>query len=324
MKAVQLKAYGGADQLFIGEAPTPEPGPDELLVRVASASVNRADILQRQGKYPPPSGASEILGLDIAGEVVHACGDWKPGDKLFGLVSGGAYAEFCTIHRDMAMPLPRNLTFDHAAAIPEVFLTAFQSLFLIGNLRPDQTVLIHAGASGVGTAAIQLVRLADCRAIVTTSSTEKIEMCRKLGAAAGINYKEGPFAPKVLEATAGRGVDVVLDFIGASYFKQNLECLATDGRIIVLSTLGGSRIDSVDLRELMKKRAFLLPTTLRNRSLEYKIDLTKKFSDFALTEFRSSNLEPVVDKVFPWEQVADAHRYVEENRNIGKVVLKIK
>ncbi|OUM84644.1 MAG: NADPH:quinone oxidoreductase [Bacillus thermozeamaize] len=326
MKAVLVKEPGGPEQLMIGEFPRPKPREREILIRVKATAVNRADISQRQGKYPPPPGASPIMGLEVAGiveAVGSACTRWKPGDKVFGLLPGGGYAEYAVMHEELAMPVLPGMTFEEAAAIAEVFLTAYQCLFWLGGLDKGQQVLIHAGASGVGTAAIQLVREAGGRSIVTAGSAEKLVACQKMGADVTINYKEGPFAEKVLAATGGRGADIILDFVGASYWKDNLAAIATEGRWIIISTLGGHEVPVLDLRRLMAKRITLVGTTLRSRSEDYKIRLTQAFASFALPLFEQGRLAPVIDSVFPWEEVAAAHRYMEENRNIGKIILKV-
>lgn len=324
MRAVLVREPGGPEVLEFGEVPRPEPGLHEVLVRVKAASVNRADILQRQGKYPPPPGASPILGLDIAG-VVEALGPevrrWRPGDRVFGLLSGGGYAEYATIHEELAMPIPEALSFEEAAAIPEVFLTAYQALFWLGRLRSGEWVLIHAGASGVGTAAIQLARDRGAHVAVTAGSPEKIKACMALGAEITVNYKEEPFGEAVSRAIGG--VDLIVDFVGAPYWKTNLEILRTDGRLVLLATLGGGRVPDFDLRVLLRKRLTLMGSTLRNRDLDYKIRLTREFADYALPRFASGRLKPVIDSIFPWEKVADAHRRMEANENIGKIVLKI-
>jgi NADPH:quinone reductase-like Zn-dependent oxidoreductase len=223
MKAILVKEPGDVDQLYIGEFPKPEPREGELLVKVKATALNRADLLQRRGKYPPPPGASTVIGLEMSGvveDVGPRSSGWRPGDRVFGLLPGGGYAEYAVIHERMAVLIPENLSFEEAAAIPEVFLTAFQTLFWLGKLMEGERVLIHAGASGVGTAAIQLVREAGATSIVTASSKQKLEACRRLGAEIIINYKEGPFAPKILDTTEGRGVDLILDFVGAPYWRN--------------------------------------------------------------------------------------------------------
>lgn len=324
MKAILLKKHGDASQLYVGEYQTPEPAEHEILVKLKATALNRADILQRRGLYPSPPGASPILGLEISGIVEKLgskCTKWQLGDRVCGLVAGGGYAEYATIHEDMAMPIPKNLHFEDAAAIPEVFLTAFKALFLIGGLQEKQTVLIHAGASGVGTAAIQLAREIGAKAIVTTGSQEKISACLELGAMAGFNYHEGEFAPKVLETTNGDGVNLIVDFVGASYLAQNITCLAPDGCMVILSLLGGWQAENLDLRAVLMKRLRIIGSSLRGRSLAYKIKLTEALAQFALPKFADGSLKPVIDCIFPWERVSAAHLYMEANKNIGKIVL---
>jgi putative PIG3 family NAD(P)H quinone oxidoreductase len=326
MRAILVKEPGGAEQLYLGEYPTPRPGAGELLVRVQATALNRADILQRRGHYPPPPGASPILGLEIAGVVEKAgseCTRFREGDQVFGLLAGGGYAEYAVIPESLAMPIPEHLDFTEAAAIAEVFLTAFQAMFWLADLQPGQRVLIHAGASGVGTAAIQLAKEAGFIPIVTAGTEEKLAFCRKLGAVAAFNYKEGPFAPEVMKATDGEGVHAVLDFVGAPYWHQNVECLTTDGRLILISALGGVKVGEVNLAPLLAKRIHVIGTTLRARSLTYKARLVDEFTRFAWERFADGRLRPIVDRVWPWTQVQEAHRYMEENRNIGKIVLRV-
>ncbi len=326
MKAVVVRQPGGPEQLAIGEAPTPVPAAGELLVRVHAAALNRADILQRQGNYPPPPGASEILGLDMAGVVEAAgpgCRIHRSGDRVCGLLPGGGYAQYAVLPEALAIPIPEGWSFEQAAAVPEVFLTAFQTLFWIGRLEAGERALIHAGASGVGTAAIQLAREAGAKVLATAGSEEKCTACRALGAVVAVNYRQGPFAERVLEATAGEGVDLILDFVAAPYFAQNLSILRTDGRLVLISTLGGGTVRELKLGNLIARRLQVTGTTLRGRSVDYKARLTRDFKGFALERFARGALKPVVDRCFPWEQVADAHRHMEANQNTGKIVLSI-
>ncbi|OYD07365.1 NAD(P)H-quinone oxidoreductase [Paludifilum halophilum] len=326
MKAVLMDQQGGADQLRLGEAPAPKLTDDELLIRVKATALNRADIAQREGKYPPPPGASPLLGLEMAGvveEVGANCSGWSKGDPVFGLLPGGGYAEYAVIPGDMAMPIPEGLSFEEAAAIAEVFLTAYQTLFWLGSLEKDQRVLIHAGASGVGTAAIQLAKWAGARVFVTAGSEKKLDVCRKLGADHGINYKEEAFDTEVKKATEGEGVDLILDFIGASYWEKNMASLGLDGTLVLISTLSGTRLDHFNLAPFLAKRIQVIGTTLRSRSLSYKIRLSQDFSRNALPLFEDGRLKPVVDRVFPMEEVQEAHRYMEANKNIGKIILRI-
>ncbi len=325
MQAIRVRQPGGPEQLYLGAYPEPVPGEGELLVRVEATALNRADLMQREGRYPPPPGASEILGLELAGTVAAlgpGCEGRCVGDRVFGLLPGGGYARYAVLPLRMAMPVPANLSFEEAAAIPEVFLTAFQALFWLGDLREGQRVLVHAGASGVGTAAIQLANVVGARAIVTASAP-KHAACLDLGAELAIDYKTEAFAERVLAATGGRGVDLILDFIGAPYFKGNVEALALDGRLVLLSMLGGSRVEALDLRALFGKRLHVLFTTLRSRSLAYKIDLTQDFARRMLPRFEDGSLRPVIDAVYNWTEVQAAHRYMGENRNTGKIVLRV-
>jgi putative PIG3 family NAD(P)H quinone oxidoreductase len=311
--------------LYIGEASDPIPSEKELLVRVKATALNRADLLQKRGLYPPPPGASPILGLEMAGVVEKtgsAVTDCKPGDRVCALLPGGGYAELVTIPSEMAMRIPDNLSFEEAAAIPEVFLTAYLCLFVLGGIKPGYRVLIHAGASGVGTAAIQLVREAGATSIVTASTDKKREACLKLGASLALDYKDSPFEPEVRKATDGKGVNIILDSVGAAYWQQNINCLAVDGRLVLIATMGGSKVDMLDLRQVLSRRLQIIGSTLRSRSLEEKIELTRQYADFALPRFADGRLVPVIDKVWDWQEANEAHKYMEENKNIGKIVLR--
>ena len=325
MKAILVKEPGGPEQLILEEYKKPSPKPGELLVRVHATALNRADILQREGKYPPPKGASPILGLEIAGEVEEAgsnCTRFRKGDKVFGLLPGGGYAEFAVIDEAMAMPVPENLTMQEAAAIPEVFLTAWQALAWIAKLQEGERVLIHAGASGVGTAAIQLAKALKAE-VITTASASKLKTCLNLGASKAIDYKATPFDEEVKAFTNGEGVDVIVDFIAGPYFNQNLDCLRLDGRLVILASLGGGKVEAPDLRKILVKRLQIIGSTLRSRARDYQVQLTYDMSRFALPLFQSGALKPVIDSVFDWYDVADAHRYMEQNKNIGKIVLQV-
>lgn len=326
MRAILVKKPGDPDQLYLGDYPTPEPAAHEIRIRVRATALNRADLLQRRGLYPPPPGASPILGLDVAGEVDKVGAGvttWQPGDRVCALLPGGGYAEYAVLHEAMAMPIPAGLEFNDAAAIPEVFLTAFQALVWLGDLQAGEVVLIHAGASGVGTAAIQLARLLGARPFVTASKAEKLAACRELGAELAINYRQEEFAERVLAATGDRGADLIIDFIGAPYLDANVRSAAVDGRIVFLAMMGGRHLESFDLRVLMQKRLRLEGSTLRSRSDDYKLRLTRAFAEQALPRFETGELRPVVDRVFAWSEAAAAHRYMEENRNIGKIILAV-
>ncbi len=325
MKAVIVKKPGGAGGLALGESAIPVPEGNEVLVKVRSAGLNRADILQREGKYPAPKGASNILGLEIAGEI-HSLGKnvkrWKIGDKVFGLLPGGGYAEYAAINELMANPIPPGLTYEQAAAIPEVFLTAFQALIWHSGLKKDERVLIHAGASGVGTAAIQIAGAMGAE-IFITASAGKHEICRKLGAKFTIDYKNEDFASRINELTEKQGVDVIIDFIAGPYFSKNLSSLARDGRLILLATLGGGKTGDADVRQILTKRLTIIGSTLRSRTLDYQIKLNNDFINFGFNKFENGVLKPVVDRVFSWNDISEAHRYMEANKNTGKIVLNI-
>jgi len=325
MRAVLVFQEGDPEHMTIGEVPTPSPGADEVRVRVHATALNRADTFQRRGHYPPPEGASTILGLEMAG-VVEETGDgvidWHEGDRVFSLLAGGGYAEQVVVHKDLLMAVSPGLSMREAAAIPEVFLTAYQALHWLGGLQSGHQVLIHAGASGVGTAAIQLAKDAGACPYVTASAP-KHDVCRDLGAEAAIDYESEDFAARVDALTDGDGVHIIIDFIGAPYFHQNVASLAMDGRIVQLATLGGSTVEEVSLRDLMAKRVHLLTSTLRNRSLDYKIQLTQEFASDVLPEFVDGQMQPVIDSTYDWTEVADAHRRMENNENAGKIVLVI-
>ena len=325
MKAILVQESGSASQLVMGSWPTPRPGKQEILVKVAATALNRADILQRRGKYPPPEGASPILGLEMAGEVIEvgkSVSQWKVGDRVCGLLAGGGYAEFAVIHEDMALAIPDRLSMEQAAALPEVFLTAYQGLFWLGKLVKGESVLIHAGASGVGTAAIQLAHSIGAK-IFVTASPSKHEGCLELGANKAIDYRSENFEDVILRETLDEGVDLILDFIAAPYFQQNLNCLRMDGRLIILALMGGMKVKEAHLGNILRKRLSIHGSTLRNRSLEYKIALTAEFKAFAWEQIAEGQIQPVVDSVYDWASVSEAHSHMESNKNIGKIILSI-
>ncbi len=320
MKAVLYDQSGAPDVLYIGDAPDPIPVPGELLVRVHATALNRADLLQRGGTYPPPPGASPILGLEIAGEVVHETAGFRVGDRVMGVVTGGAYAEYCTIPAGMAMHIPERFTFAEAAAIPEAFLTAYLNLFTFGRLQAGESVLIHAGASGVGTAAIQLAKAVGARVFVTAGSEEKLTLCQLLGADEIINYKIESFRERIKTSTQGRGVNMILDFIGESYWNDNLASLVRGGRLLLIGSMGG-KSDGITIGSIMQKNLTVTGTTLRATPLDQKVRLTTEFSEFALDRLIRGELRPVIDRVMSWTQVIDAHRLMHANANLGKIVL---
>lgn len=327
MRAVQVVNPGPESRLKIGEVPTPVTASNEVLIKVEATALNRADLLQRLGKYPPPKGASEILGLEVAGTIVQTspeCTYYREGDRVIALLSGGGYAEYVAVPYLHVMRLPDELSFDQGAAIPEVFLTAHQALFQLGRLLFDDHVLIHAGASGVGTAAIQLAKHTDAKVYVTASKA-KHDKCLALGADLAIDYKSEDFEAVILEKTEGRGVDLVIDFVGAPYFKKNLGALAMDGQLVLLAMMGGSKIEQLNLRDLFKKRIQVKTSTLRSRSLSYKAELVEEFwTEFGAPLFSEGKLKPVIDRVFDWHEVEKAHAYMASNQNVGKIVMRVR
>ncbi len=326
MKAIIITEPGGPDNMQWQETADPVAGPGEVLVRVRASALNRADTLQRRGLYPPPPGASGILGMEIAGEIISSGSElpapWEVGQPVMALVSGGAYAEQVTVPVGQLIAKPANLSFEQAAAIPEAFLTAYLNLFRLGDLKAGETVLIHAGGSGIGTAAIQLAHEAGARVLVTAGSDEKLERCRQLGADELVNYRAGSWADRVKDLTGGQGVNLILDFIGADYAEANINSLTLNGRLVLIGQLSGGKA-SLDLGTIMRKRLHILGTTLRPRSLEDKADLTRSLVEFSHERFVDGRLQPVLDRVFPVEQAAEAHRYMESNASFGKIVLKV-
>ncbi len=323
MKAVTIPSYGTADQLQLDQVEKPVPGDQQLLIKVCAAGVNRADILQRKGYYPPPSGASEIMGLEVSGEVVEAgskAQHWL-GKSVMGLLSGGGYAEYVAVDQGLVLPVPAGLDIISAAGVMEAFLTAYQALHWLAKLQPHEKLLIHAGGSGVGTAAIQLARM-NKAVIWITASKSKHSLCTKLGADHCIDYHEQEFA-EIINQQLPEGVDIVMDFIGAPYFSSNLKCLTLDGRLVMQGFMGGSGVSALDLAPILKKRLKIMGSTLRSRSLLYRQELIANFKRDCYLALKEKLIFPVIDRVFSIEQVADAHRYMEENRNGGKILLKL-
>lgn len=326
MKAIIRTDDGGPEVLQLGEIPSPNPTETQVLVDVHATALNRADMIQRRGGYPPPPGDSEVLGLEIAGTVSavgRAVKEVSKGDRVFGLVGGGGYAEQAVIDYRMAMPMPDEWTFEQAAAVPEVFFTASDNIFTQGELSAGETILIHAGGSGVGTAGVQISHHAGAKVFITAGTPEKIENCKALGAEEGINYKESDFVAEILRLTDRQGVDVVVDFIGATYLERNLSVLKTKGRLLQLGLISGS-VTEINLNTVMRNRLRLIGSVLRTRSLDEKIDVTQRFMDRWLPELASGKIQPIVDTVFPLAHVQEAHAYMEANRNFGKIILKVR
>ncbi|XP_038155504.1 quinone oxidoreductase PIG3 isoform X2 [Cyprinodon tularosa] len=329
MQAVCVDVPGGPENLVLRSIPRPEPKDGEVLIKVHAAALNRADLLQRRGLYPPPAGESDIIGLEVAG-TVDTLGqrlkrNWKPDDRVMALLCGGGYAEYVSVSEELLMPVPNNLTFCQAAAVPEAWLTAFQLLVFIAQVKAGEVVLVHAGASGVGTAAVQLLRLFGAVPIVTAGSQEKLQMAEELGAAAGFNYKEECFMQGVHSFSGGKGANVILDCVGGSNWEKNLSSLAVDGRWVLYGTMGGRTVEGDLLGKLLSKRGHLLCSLLRSRSLQYKAELIQAFEERVLPYFsgQAATLRPVIDSTFKMEDVAEAHRHMEANRNMGKIIINV-
>lgn len=326
MRAAVITEPGGPDVLKVMEVDDPVPGPEDILVDVKASALNRADMLQRQGAYPAPFGSpSEIPGLEFSGVVLEV-GDrvdsLKEGDNVFGLLGGGGYASRTITHHRMAVKIPAGWDFVQAAATPEVYLTAYDALFNRGNLQMGENVLIHAAGSGVGTAAVQLAHQAGAFVFGTAGSAEKLAGATDLGMNVGINYREQDFAEVIKAVTSGAGVDVLIDFIGAPYWDKNIASLAVLGRLVEVGLMGGTKME-VDLRPLMAKRLQVCGTGLRGRTLGEKLEVTSQFRRHVLPHLASGSMKPIVDRTFPLEEVAEAHKYMETNANFGKIVLTI-
>jgi len=325
MRAVVIESFGEPDVLVVREVPDPEPGPDEVLVEVVSSALNRADLLQRRGLYPGPPAEFDIPGMEFAGRVV-AVGTRvtgrSVGDAVMGIVAGSAHAELLVVHERQTASVPEALALDAAGAVPEVFITAFDALVVQGGLTSGRVALVHAGASGVGTAAIQIARAVGADAIVTTSAG-KVEACRDLGATVVVDYGSADFVQAALEHTGGRGVDVVLDVVGGDYLDRNVRALRVGGRIVQVGVMGGGQTP-FNLGMLLPKRATVVGTVLRGRPLEEKIAVTQRFAQELVPLFADGRLVPVIDSRFPLDGVADAHRRMESNANVGKIVLEVR
>ena len=323
MRAIEIAQPGGPDVLRVAELDVPRPDDGSVLVRVAAAGVNRPDILQRLGKYPPPPGASPIPGLEIAGTIVESRSSrWNTGDVVCALVAGGGYAEYCTAPAEQCLAVPQGVSVEHAAAIPETFFTVWTNLFDRGRLRHGETVLIHGGTSGIGTTAIQLAGAFGATAIATAGSDEKCEACRRLGAARAINYRTEDFVAAVADATRNTGVDVVLDIIGGDYAARNIECLGMNGRLVQIGLLGGARA-TINLSPILQKRLTITGSTLRARSPQEKGAIARSLEEHVWPLFSAGRVRPIVSATYPLANAAEAHRALEAGEVIGKVVLTI-
>jgi NADPH2:quinone reductase len=325
MRAVAISAPGGPEVLALGEMPTPRPGPGQVLVKVAAAGVNRPDVAQRQGVYPPPPGHSPLPGLEIAGEVVEAgagTARWKPGDRVCALVNGGGYAEYCIAEETAALPVPAGFDMVRAAALPETFFTVWNNVFERGRLAAGEWFLVHGGSSGIGTTAIQLAKAFGARVMATAGSADKCRACLDLGADRAVNYKAEDFVAAAKDATGGKGVDVILDMVGGDYTDKNIVAAAEDGRIVQIATLGGAEA-KVNLARLMIKRVTLTGSTLRPRTREVKAGFARALEEKVWPLLAAGKVKVVLDSTFPLAEAAAAHRRLETSQHIGKIVLTV-
>jgi putative PIG3 family NAD(P)H quinone oxidoreductase len=323
MKAITIPSPGGPDALVLGDVPTPDFAPDEVLVQVAAAGVNRADLMQRQGFYPPPPGSSTYPGLEVSGTIRALGGDvtgWEVGNEVCALLSGGGYAEQVAVPATQLLPAPSGVSLVDAAALPEVVCTVWSNVFMTANLQPGQTILVHGGSSGIGTMAIQLARSIDARVAVTAGSAEKLEVCRALGAQILVNYREQDFEKVLADATQGLGADVILDNIGAKYLARNVGALAVNGRLVVIGLQGGAKAE-LDINALLRKCAAVIATSLRGRPGAEKAAIVAAVREHVWPLVESGRVKPVVHRTFPLAQAPEAHRILEASTNIGKVLL---
>ncbi|MGC2063902.1 MAG: NAD(P)H-quinone oxidoreductase [Thermodesulfovibrionales bacterium] len=326
MNYIEAREAGEPDVLRLVTGPVPQPQPDDVLIRVLVAGVNRPDVLQRKGLYPPPPNASPILGLEVAGEVV-AVGrevtEFMPGDRVCALTNGGGYAEYCLAPALQCLAWPEYYNAIRAAALPETYFTVWANLFEIGRLVPGESVLVHGGTSGIGVTAIQLACEFGCRVYATAGSQEKCTACLKLGAAAAINYREADFAERIREFTDGKGVSVVLDIVGAPYTARNLSCLAMDGRLIQIAVMQGSMVENLDLMSLMMRRLTITGSTMRPRTTPEKGLIARALREKVWPVLDAGRCGPVIHQVFPLTGAADAHRLMESSTHIGKIMLRV-
>ncbi len=325
MKAITITTPGGPEVLKIEESPLPQPGPDDVLIKVAAAGVNRADIYQRQGNYKAPDGLPQhIPGLEVAG-TIEQCGAnvtrWKVGDKVCALLGGGGYAEYCVAPAGNCLPLPDGFTFEEGAALPEVYFTIWSNLYDRAKLQPGESLLVHGGSSGIGTAAIQLGAAMGNTVYVTAGSDDKCMFCEQLGATKAINYKKQNFGDEIIEVTKGTGVNVILDMVGGPYLQHNLECLAPEGRLVYINTMLG-RTGEVDLGLIMHKRLTVTGSTLRSRETAFKDAIARSLEEKVWPMLNAGKIKPVIHAVYQAEDAPTAHQVMEESSHIGKIIIR--
>ena len=326
MQYLAVRQPGGPEVLELARGPVPTPGPNEVLIRVLAAGVNRPDVLQRQGAYPPPADASPVVGLEVAGEVVAAGAEVTPlrtGDKVTALTNGGGYAEYCVAPATQCLPWPTGYDAVRAAAIPETYFTVWANLFQHGRLARGESVLVHGGTSGIGVTAIQLAREFGARVYATAGSDEKCAACLALGADGAINYRAQDFAEQLIELTSGAGVNIVLDIVGAPYFERNLRCLMMDGRLVQVSTMQGAKVERLDLGEVMRRRLVITGSTMRPRTTAEKGAIAQALRERVWPVLNGGRCGPMVYATFALADGAQAHRLMESSVHVGKIVLKV-
>ena len=325
MRFINISEHGGPEVMEIKEGETPDPGKGEVLIRVHAAGVNRPDVMQRQGLYAPPRGASPILGLEVSGEVVATGNDvsaWSVADRVCALTNGGGYAEYVAVPAGQCLPVPAGLPVEEAAALPETFFTVWANVFDRAGLKPGESFLVHGGSSGIGTAAIQLAKSLGSKVFTTAGSAEKCAACQSLGADVAVNYTEQDYVKVLKEATDGQGVDVILDMVGGDYVARNLELAAVDGRIASISFLRGSQVE-IDMMQILRKRLTVTGSTLRPRSAEAKAGIAQKLRAQIWPLIESGEIKPLIAARFPLADVVESHKLMESSKHIGKIILMV-
>ena len=325
MKVIEISEYGDADVLKLTDRPIPDPASGEVLIRVAAAGLNRADVMQRNGHYPPPPGASDLLGLEVSGTVsatapdVH---DLSVGDEVCALLAGGGYAQYCTAPASSCLPIPKSLNLVESAAVPETFFTVWTNIFMRGKLKKGERLLVHGGTSGIGTTAIQLAKAFGAKVCATAGSDEKCDACVELGADLAINYREDDFVEKVKTWSNGQGVDVILDIVAGDYLAKNIKSLAVEGRLVIIATQGGLKSE-INALPIMMKRLTVTGSTLRPRTVEQKSEIAQELREHAWPLLDNGSIKPVIDSIYPMHQVSDAHRRLDSGTHIGKILLQM-
>ncbi|SCA58027.1 Quinone oxidoreductase [Candidatus Terasakiella magnetica] len=325
MKCIEISEPGAPEVLQMAERARPELADGEVLIKVAAAGVNRPDVIQRKGLYPPPPGASDLLGLEVAGEIVAVCGDvagLSVGDKVCALTNGGGYAQYCNVPAQQCLPIPAGLSMEEAAIVPETFFTVWFNLFVQGGLKEGQSLLVHGGSSGIGTTAIQVATVLGAKVYTTAGSEEKCEACRKLGAVMAINYKEADFVDVIKEATGGKGVNMILDMVGGDYIARNIRCLARKGRLINIAYLQGSKAE-VNFMSVMMKQLQITGSTLRQQPLAVKAQIAEELQETVWPLLEKGAVKPVLHSSFEMDQAKESHELMESSQHIGKIVLKV-